>query len=88
MISHYQTCLKDGDYTAQQLLDIVNDPSQQRKAADADWVRDLLRQNEGTCARIENGVFVEALTEPTHAPSESPDEPVPTKRKYTRRGPA
>ena len=88
MLSHYRTCLKDGTYTEQQLLAIIADPKQKQKAVDADWVRDTLRQHRGTCARIENSVFVEVLTEPTHAPSESPDEPVPAKRKYTRRGPA
>ena len=87
MLSHYRTCLKDGTYTEQQLLAIVADPAQRQKHADAYWLRDFLRQL-GTCARIENGVFVEVLTEPTHAPPEFPEEPVYTKRKYTRRGPA
>ena len=84
--------LPDGDYTADRLLEIINDPARTLVSRDADRLRNALIHAKATCATLKDGVFVEAKQPAsTHAPTDITDEQFPpvdvprTKRKYTRR---
>lgn len=84
--------LPDGDYTADSLLAIINNPACVLVSRDADKLRNALIWSQATCATLKDGVFVEAKQPAsTHAPTDiqqkqtSPVEEPRTKRKYTRR---